>query len=213
MQYDDRILKTYQIELRQDKQNNNGSFLFYLLLRVKLKEWIYMFEKYNKNYENELKAYVERIRSECEHQDDDFELSEPNRGIVKRIEICDTQINMIDGTPKPCGFYEFKGYSIHEKHPFRATARCNGHPIITVYPVYHVNNTDWVREPDSWQAVIDTLIYSQHELHMDTLPLRRVYANFNKWHSQSKDSNRPPDTGHAHINIVYPREAIDKCKG
>jgi regulator of replication initiation timing len=49
----------------------------------------------------------------------------------------------------------------------------------------------------------------KEKLKLDDLPLNRIYINFGKWMQQKADdpSHR---SCHAHINIVLPRETIDK---
>ena len=63
-----------------------------------------------------------------------------------------------------------------------------------------------LQTPAAWHAVREVLQYIQKELDLNALPLSRIYVNFGKWHSQNRID------GHAHINIVLTKAAIDACK-
>jgi hypothetical protein len=92
---------------------------------------------------------------------------------------------------------------------FIVSARPNAIPVITLNPVKHCVNEEYVQTYDAWQAVLQTLIYMKNQLKLDKLPLNRIDVNFGKWMSR-KASDPTCRYCHAHINIVLTREAIDK---
>ena len=112
----------------------------------------------------------------------------------------------VDGKWERCRFYVKENYCIYKTKEFYAAARFNGCPIITICPKKHCRNEDWLQTPDAWHAVREVLQYIQKELDLNALPLSRIYVNFGEWHSQKRND------GHAHINIVLTRAAIDACK-
>jgi hypothetical protein len=92
---------------------------------------------------------------------------------------------------------------------FVVNARPDATRVITLYPIKHCENEEYVQTSDAWQAVLQTLIYMKTELKLDNLPLNRIYVNFGKWMSQRADKQKLLAC-HAHINIVLNRETIDK---
>lgn len=92
---------------------------------------------------------------------------------------------------------------------FIVSARSDATPVITLNPVRHCSNEDYLQKSDAWQAVLLTLIYMKKELNLDKLPLNRIYVNFGKWMQQKADDPMYRSC-HAHINIVLSPETIEK---
>ncbi|CAF4051661.1 unnamed protein product [Rotaria sordida] len=92
---------------------------------------------------------------------------------------------------------------------FIVAARNNATPVITLNPVKHCRNEDYLQSSDAWQAVLQTLKYMKNQLKIDKLPLNRIYVNFGKWMQQKTDDPTCRDC-HAHINIVLTRQTIEK---
>ncbi|CAF4375680.1 unnamed protein product, partial [Rotaria sordida] len=92
---------------------------------------------------------------------------------------------------------------------FIVAARNNATPVITLNPVKHCRNEDYLKSSDAWQAVLQTLKYMKNQLKIDKLPLNRIYVNFGKWMQQKTDDPTCRDC-HAHINIVLTRQTIEK---
>ncbi|CAF0850943.1 unnamed protein product [Adineta steineri] len=92
---------------------------------------------------------------------------------------------------------------------FIVAARYDATPVITLNPVKHCKNEEYVQTSDAWQAVLKTLRYIKDQVKMDTLPLSRIYINFGKWMQQKVDDSSCRHA-HAHINIVLTRQTIEK---
>ncbi|CAF0839841.1 unnamed protein product [Adineta steineri] len=92
---------------------------------------------------------------------------------------------------------------------FIVAARYDATPVITLNPVKHCKNEEYVQTSDAWQAVLKTLRYIKDQVKMDTLPLSRIYINFGKW-MQQKVNDSSCRHAHAHINIVLTRQTIEK---
>jgi regulator of replication initiation timing len=116
-----------------------------------------------------------------------------------------------------CGFNIDPNFWIYKKKVIKPScypyfivfSRSNAIPVITITSIKHCLNEEYVQTSDAWQGVLQTLIYMKEKLELDNLPLNRIYINFGKWMQQKADdpSHR---SCHAHINIVLPRETIDK---
>jgi hypothetical protein len=92
---------------------------------------------------------------------------------------------------------------------FIVSARLDATPVITLNPIKHCSNEEYVQTSDAWQAVLQTLVYMKNQLKLDKLPSNSINVNFGKWLSQkARDPKRRHC--HAHINIVLTREAIEK---
>lgn len=92
---------------------------------------------------------------------------------------------------------------------FIVGSRSNAIPVITLTPVKHCLNEEYVQTSDAWQGVLQTLIYMKEKLKLNNLPLNRIYINFGKWMQQKAD-DLTCRSCHAHINIVLSRETIEK---
>ncbi|CAF4130438.1 unnamed protein product, partial [Adineta steineri] len=116
-----------------------------------------------------------------------------------------------------CQFYVDPDFWIYENsvskpsiYPyFIVAARYDATPVITLNPVKHCKNEEYVQTSDAWQAVLQTLRYIKDQVKMDTLPLSRIYINFGKWMQQKVDDSSCRHA-HAHINIVLTRQTIEK---
>lgn len=92
---------------------------------------------------------------------------------------------------------------------FIVSARPNATPVLTLNPIRHCSNEEYVPTCDAWQAVLQTLNYMKTQLKLDKLPLHSINVNFGKWMTQKvRDPTR--QHCHAHINIVLTQEAINK---
>jgi hypothetical protein len=92
---------------------------------------------------------------------------------------------------------------------FIVSARPDATPVITLNPIRHCSNEEYVQTSDAWQAVLKTLVYIKDQLKLDKLPSNRINANFGKWLSQKASDPRRRHC-HAHINIVLTRATIEK---
>ena len=92
---------------------------------------------------------------------------------------------------------------------FIVAARNDATPVITLNPVKHCSNDDYVVTSDAWQAVIQTLAHIKNQVKMDASPMSRIYVNFGRWMQQRVDDPSRLDA-HAHINIVLTRRTIEK---
>jgi hypothetical protein len=116
-----------------------------------------------------------------------------------------------------CLFHVDPNFWLHENkvmkpscYPyFIVSARKDGTPVITLNPVKHCGNEEYVQTNDAWQAVLQTLIYMKGQVKLDKLPLSYIYVNFGKWMQQKADDPTFRHC-HAHINIVLTRQTIEK---
>ena len=92
---------------------------------------------------------------------------------------------------------------------FIVSARSDATPVITLNPVKHCLNEEYLQKSDAWQAVLLTLIHMKKKLNLEKLPLNRIYVNFGKWMQQKADDPMYRFC-HAHINIVLSLETINK---
>jgi FtsZ-binding cell division protein ZapB len=92
---------------------------------------------------------------------------------------------------------------------FIVVVRNDATPVLTLSPVKHCRNEDYVQTHDAWQAVLQTLIHMKDQLKLDQLPVNRMYINFGEWMSQKSGDLTRRDC-HAHINIVLTRQTIEK---
>jgi hypothetical protein len=130
---------------------------------------------------------------------------------------CRYQITKLNRRQAPCLFNtdpNCRIYADNVKKPscypyFIVSARPNATPVITLNPVKHCGNEEYVQTCDAWQAVLQTLIYIKNQLKLDKLPLNRIHVNFGKWMSEKASDPTCRDC-HAHINITLTRETIDK---
>jgi Spy/CpxP family protein refolding chaperone len=121
---------------------------------------------------------------------------------------------------EPCLFQVNPNYRIyadtvkkHTRYPyFVVSARPNATPVLTLNPIKHCSNEEYVQTCDAWQAVLQTLNHVKVELKLGKIPLNRIFVNFGKWMSQ-KDDDPNRRYCHAHINIVLTRGTIDTIHG
>lgn len=69
-----------------------------------------------------------------------------------------------------------------------------------------------MQKEDAWKFVWEVIEGIRAELNLDEIPIEKIFVNFGRWQSQCAGSERPPATGHAHINIVLTEEAIEACE-
>jgi hypothetical protein len=195
----------YQIELRRIR---NDSSLCRLSLRVNIFSWYRLEAERDTNIEEKIDYYIQQLKEE--YDDKEFlSSSKPcQNGHIENLWSCKKKV-LVDGKWSDCGFSVPKSYCIYKTDKFYAFVRPNGLPIITICPIEHRQNEDWIRTPAAWKAVLEVLRYIQWTLRLSEAPFFRMYINFRKWHSQIRDGRYD---GHAHINIVLTSTTIDACK-
>jgi hypothetical protein len=99
-----------------------------------------------------------------------------------------------------CKFFVCKQHCIKETNTYKAAVRCKGERIITISPLKHCNNEQWVQTTEAWEAVSQVIDYLEEKLRLKNLPIERIYISFGDWQSQA-NSLKPEDC-HAHINLV-----------
>jgi hypothetical protein len=130
---------------------------------------------------------------------------------------CRSLITKLDRQRVLCNFVVDPNFRIYQDKVEKSTsypyfivgARKNAIPVITLNPVKHCLNEEYIRTSDAWQAVLQTLRYMTNNLKLDKLPLNRIYVNFRKWMTQEADDSMRRNC-HAHINIVLTRQTIEK---
>lgn len=130
---------------------------------------------------------------------------------------CRVPITKLNRQQVLCNFHVDPSFRIYHskiskpsQYPyFIVAARNDATPVITLNPVKHCTNEEYVQTSDAWQAVLQTLKYMEDQLKLDRLPLSRIYINFGKWMSQKADDPMHRNC-HAHINIVLSRQTIEK---
>jgi hypothetical protein len=212
------VYDRYQIELRRIRRD---SPLCQLFLRVDPSQWFNLEKKKkeNENIKNKAyvnikqlkkmaRAYIKKVKKE--HEDDgfrsDLDPDDSYKNLQNRYR-CPRKMQ-VNGQWEHCGFYVKEDYCIYETSDFYAAARFNRTPVITICPRKHCQNEDWVQTPAAWNAVIEVLDYIKNELGLSEWPLHRICASFRQWHSQV-DKDRID--GHAHVNVILTRDAIDAC--
>ncbi len=187
------------------------STLCEVFLRVCPLQW-YNYEKgKDEHIEEKADYHIQQVNKE-QYQNDGFDSGSKPDHSYKPLENyyeCREEVLVYEKWKERCGFYVKKGYCIYKTNEFYAAARFNGCPVITISPRKHCQNEEWLQTPASWHAVREVLQYIQNELGLNEFPLSRIYVNFGKWHSQIRKGRV---NGHAHINIVLTRAAIDACK-
>lgn len=116
--------------------------------------------RFNRGKENITKQAYDFIdKVEYEREDDKFFSSSGQRenrnNGLENLWVCN------DGYKKPCDFYVKKQTCIYQNDQIYAAARSDGSPIITVCPIKHCTNDNWVRTPAAWKAVLTVLEYIQ----------------------------------------------------
>ncbi len=137
------IYEDYQIALRRERRKPSN---YQLSLRVEASQW-YMLEgrERNRDIRKQATDYIERVKWE-RVRDLFFIDRKPPKNCYKDLKdlwLCDKEIRLRELT-KRCGFFVKEKYCIYKTDKFYAAARANGLPIITVCPIDHCNNENWV---------------------------------------------------------------------
>ena len=111
-----------------------------------------------------------------------------------------------------CNFYVCKDYCIMKTKKYYVAARSNRVRVITMSPWNHVNNETWIQDEQTWVFVRDVIMYIKVRLGLDEFPIEGIFVNFGRWQTQTATGERPPSSGHAHINIVLTEKTIQACK-
>jgi hypothetical protein len=202
------VYDRYQIVLQPIRK---GSTLCQLFLRVYPLQW-YNYEKgKDEHIEEKADYHIEQVNKEKDQDNEFLSDRKPyySDELLENYYECSEKVLVHEKWKEPCGFFVKEDYRIYETNEFYVAARFNGCPIITICPDKHCQNEDWLKTSDAWHAVREVLQYIQNELGLNELPLCRIYVNFGKWHSQNHNGRV---NGHAHINIVLTKEAIERCK-
>lgn len=125
------------------------SLLFRLILRVDNDDW---YEKYSQKYSKvALDTFVERVTEESKAQDSSFSRSpskkkskkQNQKMVLKKCWECTERVAKGTQYEQPCGFFVFEN-CVYQTASFFAAGRGNKLPIVTLSPVRHINNDEWI---------------------------------------------------------------------
>jgi hypothetical protein len=197
----------YQIVIRRIRKNSSH---YQPYVRVDVVEWFNSEKGKGQVIEEQADYYIKQVENESEHNGVSSN-SNSQKNSYKDLEdlwSCNKMVP-VDGHWQPCKFYVKELFYVYGNGEFYAAARCDGLPIITICPIKHCTNEEWVRTPKAWKAIFEVLEFIEKELQLNELSFYEIYANFGIWHSQIRKGS---SSGHAHINIVLTSEVIEAIK-